>query len=399
MSISDSALEQLLFENESPTLDFKRDQYAFKGASDSAKSELLKDILAFANAWRRSDAFILIGVEEIPDGRSIVVGISDHLDDADLQQFVNSKTQRPIHFSYYAAPFEGKSIGVIHLHAQDRPIYLKANFGKLQKDTVYVRRGSSTAVAAPDEIAKMGHSFSPDTSGTPALKVEFCDAEKFVSLGSSISVVTENILMPKPYEIPEYGRRQVESVRGYSMSFSDPMTNQEYWREAANVLDFSHRYSCLDFVVSNSGHCVALDARLEIEVDDPSENMLFAGTNSVPEKPTENVSFQKAQVVLSKNVSTVNHLDGKWLIEVPVGKIQPNSEARATGGLYVGAKNDCSVKLRTTLRADNLSVPAVGELGVEVKTKQSALSVADLMDIFKRQETDDIRAQLKKLGR
>ena len=59
MSISESTLEQL-FENESPTLDFKRDQYAFEGASDSDKSELLKDILAFANSWRRTDAFTSI---------------------------------------------------------------------------------------------------------------------------------------------------------------------------------------------------------------------------------------------------------------------------------------------------------------------------------------------------
>lgn len=82
----------------------------------------------------------------------------------------------------------------------------------------------------------------------------------------------------------------------------------------------------------------------------------------------------------------------------PRWKIQPNSEARTTCGVYVGAKNDCKVTFRTTLRADNLPMPTVGEFVVEVKTKQSVLSVADLMDIFKRQETDDIKAQLKKLG-
>ena len=34
---------------EGPTLDFKREQYRFDKASDEDKSELLKDILAFAN--------------------------------------------------------------------------------------------------------------------------------------------------------------------------------------------------------------------------------------------------------------------------------------------------------------------------------------------------------------
>jgi len=57
--------ESLLYEEEGPTLDFKRQQYHFEGASDSEKAELLKDVLAFANAWRRADAFIYIGASEV----------------------------------------------------------------------------------------------------------------------------------------------------------------------------------------------------------------------------------------------------------------------------------------------------------------------------------------------
>jgi predicted HTH transcriptional regulator len=55
-------LDALLSEDEGTALDFKRDQYPFEDATDEQKSEFLKDILAFANAWRRSNAYILIGV-------------------------------------------------------------------------------------------------------------------------------------------------------------------------------------------------------------------------------------------------------------------------------------------------------------------------------------------------
>jgi hypothetical protein len=58
----DPLIYALLFEAEGAELDFKREQYSFEGADDRVKSELLKDILAFANAWRRTDAYILIGV-------------------------------------------------------------------------------------------------------------------------------------------------------------------------------------------------------------------------------------------------------------------------------------------------------------------------------------------------
>src|SRR5947208_12124204 len=113
--MSPDLFEELLNEEESSTLDCKRDQYPFQGATDEQKGELLKDILAFANAWRHADAYILIGVDEVKGGRSIVVGVSVHLNDNNLQQFVNSKTQRPLAFSYRAYPFEGRQVGVIHI--------------------------------------------------------------------------------------------------------------------------------------------------------------------------------------------------------------------------------------------------------------------------------------------
>ena len=81
-------LEQLLYESEGTTLDFKQEQYPFAKASEDEKSELLKDILGFVNCWRRAEAFILIGVEDVPGGRGVVHGISEHLPDHSLQQFV-----------------------------------------------------------------------------------------------------------------------------------------------------------------------------------------------------------------------------------------------------------------------------------------------------------------------
>lgn len=158
MPLDPDFIEKLLFEDEGITLDFKSSQYPFEGADNNGKSELLKDILAFTNAWRDKTAYILIGVEERKGGRSKVVGISKDLDDAQLQQFVNAKIQRPIMFSYHTHLINGDKIGVISIAVQKRPVYLTTKFGKLEKNTVYLRRGSSTDTAKPDEIAQMGGS-------------------------------------------------------------------------------------------------------------------------------------------------------------------------------------------------------------------------------------------------
>lgn len=142
-------LERLLNEDESATLDFKQAQYAFENSSDEQKSELLKDILAFAYAWRRTNAYVLIGVQEVQGGKSKVVGVTDHLPHASLQEFVNKKTNRPITFSYQTMSIDAEQIGIIKIPLQRRPFYALKNFGKVKEQAVYIRRGSSTDIAKP----------------------------------------------------------------------------------------------------------------------------------------------------------------------------------------------------------------------------------------------------------
>ena len=156
MSIQPRVIERLLLSDEDATLDFKREQYKFEGASREEKSELLKDLLAFANASRRAAAYILVGVKEKRGARSEVVGVAAHLDDAKLQQFVNNKTQLPVTFSYREATHDGLPIGILQIPLQSRPVYATADYGKVKKEVVYVRRGSSTATAKPEEVMKMG---------------------------------------------------------------------------------------------------------------------------------------------------------------------------------------------------------------------------------------------------
>lgn len=155
MNVNGQLVQSLLFEEESTTLDFKRDQYKFEGATDFEKSELLKDILAFANAFRRTDAFVVVGVKDQKGQGKSVVGIDELLDDAQLQQFVNSKTQRPVSFSYRNITFRETNIAILQIPVQERPFYLTKDYGKLRKNVVYIRRGSATDEATPDEIATM----------------------------------------------------------------------------------------------------------------------------------------------------------------------------------------------------------------------------------------------------
>jgi len=380
MSISPELIEQLLYENESSTLDFKRDQYEFDGATDEDKAELLKDILAFANSWGRSNAYILIGVDEVPSGRSIVVGVSEHLDDAKVQQFVNSKTQRPLHFSYHALTCEGKGIGVICIPPQERPLYLKRGFGKLKKDTVYVRRGTSTDIASPDEISKMRQSSSGALVGLPILDVQFFDAEAVSGIGTAVLLETLSIEVPQQYDIPDF-RGSRDNLPGLLSKFEvvDPFSNKAYYRQYAEYIRERAAYGRTDFSVTNSGHSVAQDVRLRCEVKEHCDIVFFADASSMPTPPSPNSIGVKMSVpVLNPDIAAQKAPD-RWIIEASLGKVQPQGTSHTVDGLYVGAKQEHELTLTMTVSADNLSVPRTQEMMLKIRPRQKRIDVNELL--------------------
>ena len=73
----DSALfHTLLYRTESERSTLSVSNIDFTEPHHADRAELLKDILAFANAWRDTDAYILIGVEEVRGTKANVVGDS-----------------------------------------------------------------------------------------------------------------------------------------------------------------------------------------------------------------------------------------------------------------------------------------------------------------------------------
>lgn len=148
-------LDGLRYKSEGTDLDFKQAQYPFVKAGEVAKAELLKDVLALANAWRDGTGYILLGFKDMRPHPAEVLGITEHFDDANLQQFVHGKVKPKLDFRYEEQLYEGKTVGVIAIPKQPRPFYLAHAYGGLKSNIVYVRRGSSTDEAEPTEVAKM----------------------------------------------------------------------------------------------------------------------------------------------------------------------------------------------------------------------------------------------------
>ncbi|MEO8121815.1 MAG: ATP-binding protein, partial [Rhodoferax sp.] len=142
--MNNELLDTLRYKSEGTDLDFKQTQYRFIGGTEEDKGEMLKDILALANAWRDGTGYIVLGFKDRAPHPAEVVGIALHIDDAQMQQFVNSKVKPKLTFRYEERLYEGKTVGLITVPKQKRPFFLAHPYGKLKSNVVYVRRGSST---------------------------------------------------------------------------------------------------------------------------------------------------------------------------------------------------------------------------------------------------------------
>ena len=381
MKITDALIESLLHESEGPALDFKRAQYQFERAGDDIKSELLKDVIAFANTFRRTDAFVLIGVEEVKDGRSVVRGVSTHLEDASLQQFVNRKTNRQVEFSYQAIEFDGQSIGVLHIPIQQRPLYCKVKYGRVVKDAVYLRRGSSTDIASPDEIAQMGRLDLAPHEDEPSLTLGMFDRETGASIEEEAVAPIHciSIELPDGHEVPNF----VSNV-GFAAGLID---NRHYYRDVVKYCQEQNFLKPISLYMANNGRQPALDVRLVIEIEDLDESYGFCGELDMCSTPD-----RSHDVALMAGIRGINappqqvdasKLSGKWLIECRFGKIQPQDRVDLREDLFVGARKPGTLTLPGTVYADNLSHPRSMSLDLSIESLTRQLSP---MEIVKRYE-------------
>jgi hypothetical protein len=387
--MDNAMVEQLLHEEEGPALDFKRDQYPFAKATDEEKAELLKDILGFANAWRRTDAYILIGVKEVRGGRSHVHGVAEHLNDHSLQQFINHLTNRPLRFQYEAVTVDGLQVGVLRIELQERPFYLKRDFGKLRRGEVYVRRGSSTDPTSPataDEIAQMGRSVIAVTAA-PEIQVELADPERNTRLGASTSWEAVALGTPSDEEVPNYqsytGSDPIQ--RALTMMGSET-TNVDYYRDVRDYIVFSAIFRPLRLAVINTGPIAASDVRVELDVP-RADGIRLLEASDEPSLPRP--SSVVGDIPAMRNIRTIHRHPGeiditqhtdRAHVEIDCGGLQPGRTIW-TDKFFAAVDQSGSVSITGRIFAAALSEPKEFVLTVATKISERNISVEELRQI------------------
>jgi hypothetical protein len=359
--VSDEILTKLRYRSESDDLDFKQAQYHFIGGNDTTKSEMLKDILALANAWREGTGYIVLGFKDQRPHPAEVTGITEHIDDAQLQQFVNSKVKPKLTFCYEEHLYEGKTVGLISVPKQKRPFFISNPYGKLKSNVVYVRRGSSTDEAEPTEAIAM----ASDDTGRGEIKVDLLvqtldNADLPDTFAHNYLHFTERL---PDYEKPPRVRSGPFDIDIVGSTWHD---NRDFWREAGEYIRIDRALIRMQFVLRNRSQVQLTNAKLEVMLDplDSQEVVMQEGDN-LPEEPRSQWSS------LHRNFPNALHQRDPMLVvddsgrepqcSVRFGTLLPGEQGRSTDSLALIPRGPGKLRLRFRILAAELTAPIESE--------------------------------------
>lgn len=380
--------QNLLGRPESNWLDFKRDQYRFpKGdGADVVKGELLKDILGFSNARRDQDAYIVIGVKARRGQPHELVGIlpDQQFDDAELQQFVNKKTNKLVEFEYLPVDFEGKQFAVIRIPEQDGLRWLTDDFGKLRKLYLYVRVGTSTEPFTPGQIYDLGvGAAAPEV---PSIHVELVDWKTKKGLGSEVDVVATHYDRPKPFpKLTEFGIPDRSSRLLPVLPTFDKQLNTRFCEEAFRFCQAEAMTTGISLRLTNQSGVTAHDVRFEMEF--PDDVFFVLSPEQMPDPPKLHVSpldmssrFKGIRPLRSPPYINCERdsANGIFRLNTEAVKLQPGQKYLYSRPIYVAARNEGTHQVHGKLYADNLPAPLVTEFQFRVRIERAVLDRSKL---------------------
>ena len=141
------------YENESTSVEFKAVQY-----EKASFAELIKDIMAMANATIEGPKYIIVGVKNIPSGTNKLLGIptTEFVDSATYQQLIRANIEPDVSFEYLPVHVEEKLFGVFRISATpDKPYMMRKDYQPHQKGDAFIRKGDHVARVTRSDIELM----------------------------------------------------------------------------------------------------------------------------------------------------------------------------------------------------------------------------------------------------
>lgn len=366
--MSNEILNKLRYRSEGDDLDFKQAQYHFIDGNDITKSEMLKDILAMANAWREGTGYIVLGFKDQRPNPAEVTGISGHIDDAQLQQFVNSKVKPKLMFRYEEHLYDGKTVGLISIPKQKRPFFIGNAYGKLKSNVVYVRRGSSTDEAEPTEAIAM----AADDAGRGEMKVDLL-VQTLGNTDLPDTFVHDYLRFSE--RLPDYERQRARSSP-FDIDIGASMwrDNPDFWRQTGEFIRIECAMIRMQFVLRNRSQVQMSNAKLEVILEplDGQEVEMQEGDNlaELPRSQWSHLYPNIPNVMRQRDhMLTVDDSGAAPQCSVRFGTLLPGEQCRTSESLVLIPWGPGKLRLRFRILAAELAVPIESERVLETTGK------------------------------
>jgi hypothetical protein len=294
---------------------------------------------------------------------------------------VCSKTNRPVSFSYAGFLTDGKEIGVITIHIPDqRPFYLNNSYGDLDKHAVYIRRGSSTAVASPDEVGRMAVN-TAHPAGQPVLALQLCNADNHLTFGTSIEVGPTTMALSDSDEVPCYGEPRYASGLGMTIPTSS-FDNNDYYADFAEYLKERFKLCPISIAVTNSSTTSAEAVLVTLEVSSLSPAEL-AGEDDLPVRPSRSAMNMGAFPSQHPKQISVEHYDAAQEVRINMGDVHAGRTEYCKESFYITGDEAATVSVKVTISAKNLRIPVTSSVTISIVPTAVKLSVDEIVRIAK----------------
>lgn len=329
-------------ENEYTYLDFKAIQY-----SSDKHADLLKDVIAMANAPGNKDRHIILGVNYKNNNDRDIVGIDDDdfIDSTIYQQLIYANIEPKINFEYFAYNFKSNTVGIIKItDCHDKPYMMKKKYGNLKKGDTFIRVGDSQKRLTRSELDKIieskkkFHDFSDKVSFSfkknETVKLTELSYTNLANTKLPSDVTREkikSIIEKKKKDNIEEGKQglseiqEIQSVIKNNPSFLNPFgtrsleeyTIEELEEKLLTLKDdyyekdiyevFQNHANKLNFVISNTAGVYIEDPTVEVTF--PNKKDLFVLNNvKKPDNkiinPTFSIGYPDIEILENKIIVT-----------------------------------------------------------------------------------------------
>ncbi|MER2192143.1 MAG: ATP-binding protein [Solibacillus sp.] len=142
--------EHLLALAEGETVDFKSNFYHSNNYSD-----LLKDVLSFANGHSKEKKHIVYGVKDRENAKELI-GLESFVDQSTIDQLLFENIEPHLDIKLHSVMYIEKKFQVLEIRPDNRPYIMKKKYkDKINKGTMWIRRGATNDFVTRADLNRM----------------------------------------------------------------------------------------------------------------------------------------------------------------------------------------------------------------------------------------------------